>query len=105
MDPDRWTRVQEILVEALQLAASERASFLDRACGEDRELRSEVESLLGASEAADGYFGDLADRVGIENGSETSPDETPQDLEGRRVGAYRLGRLLGRGGKKDTGVS
>jgi serine/threonine-protein kinase len=98
MDPDRWTRVQEILVEALQLAASERASFLDRACGEDRELRSEVESLLGASEAADGYFGDLADRVGIENGSETSPDETPQDLEGRRVGAYRLGRLLGRGG-------
>ena len=53
MDAHRWDRVQELLADALELDPSERPSFLDTACGDDEEVRAEVESLLQASEAAE----------------------------------------------------
>lgn len=97
-DPRRWERVQEILADALELEADTREAFLDRACAGDVDLRAEVQSLLRASEEADHYFEDLADRVGMTAGAAgPRPAEAP-DLEGRLVGAYRLGPLLGRGG-------
>ena len=37
---------QGVLVEALELPPAERPAFLATACGDDRELRAEVESLL-----------------------------------------------------------
>ncbi|HKJ02432.1 MAG TPA: protein kinase, partial [Longimicrobiales bacterium] len=96
-DTRRFEQVQDILADALELDPEARAAFLDRACGDDGSLRAEVESLLSASSDADHYFADLADRVGMTR----QPEEAPPpdiDLEGRRIGAYRLGRLLGRGG-------
>lgn len=89
--------VQGILADALELDAEERPAFLERTCGEDRALRSEVESLIHASESAGHYFADLADRAGM-TGQEGPPPPPDIDLEGRRIGAYRLGKLLGRGG-------
>jgi hypothetical protein len=46
---DRWERVQAIFGEALDLEAHARRDFLGRRCGEDSDLRAEVESLLEAS--------------------------------------------------------
>ncbi len=99
MDADRWQRVQEILNEALEMSAGERGLYLAEACAGDAELRQEVESLLDASNAADDYFAGLADRAGITQETEPAGDAAAAPgLEGRRIGAYRLGRLLGRGG-------
>ena len=92
-----WERVQEILADALELPAAVRPAFLDAQCDGRPDLRSEVESLLRAAETADGYFADLADRAGITDADDEAPTAEP-DMEGRRIGAYRLGRLLGRGG-------
>jgi Tol biopolymer transport system component/serine/threonine protein kinase len=46
MKPERWKQVDELLEAALDCPATERASFLDRACAGDEELRRELESLL-----------------------------------------------------------
>jgi serine/threonine-protein kinase len=96
-DTQRWERVQGILVDALELEPEARPAFLDQACGADSALRAEVGSLLHAADGADHYFADLADRVGMTQQEDAAPPPDI-DLEGRRIGAYRLGRLLGRGG-------
>ena len=46
MDPNRFARLKEILLEATDLSESERRAFLADACGDDAELRREVESIL-----------------------------------------------------------
>lgn len=96
----RWERVQEILADALALDGLARARYLEGMCSDDPELRAEVESLLDAADQADSYFTDLADRVGItqDPAGIHSDDLGQPDMQGRRIGAYRLGTLLGRGG-------
>jgi serine/threonine protein kinase/formylglycine-generating enzyme required for sulfatase activity len=44
--PERFTRVQEILLAVADLGEAERAVFLDQACKDDPDLRREVEALL-----------------------------------------------------------
>jgi eukaryotic-like serine/threonine-protein kinase len=51
----RWARLKEVFFTAIELAARDRAAFLETACAGDPQLRAEVESLL-ASAAAAGSF-------------------------------------------------
>jgi serine/threonine-protein kinase len=44
-----WERVKPIVADALEMDTGERVAFLERSCGEDAELRAEVESLLAAA--------------------------------------------------------
>ena len=46
MTPDRWSRINAIFGEALDLAAAERESHVAQACGGDTELRDEILDLL-----------------------------------------------------------
>ena len=47
--PAELSRVETIFNDALEIAApQERAAFLDRACGDDADLRRRVEALLAA---------------------------------------------------------
>ena len=46
----------------VQLAPERRAAFLDEACGSNRELRNEVESLLQAHDSPDGFLRETVDR-------------------------------------------
>ena len=50
MAAERWRRIEALFDEAAALPADERAAFLSRACGQDLEMRSEIESLLAADE-------------------------------------------------------
>ena len=117
MDSDRWERVQSIFAKALEQPESQRRDFVLLACSGDEELRREVESLLTASAEADGYFDDLAGQAGLDTAGlfavdESAPgqpgkahvrfsqsaDDSVSGLQGRRIGAYRLGPTIGRGG-------
>jgi len=86
-----WARVREICLAALELPAEERQRYLDAACGGDRELRAEVESLLEQHDP-DFLESPLIDveRLGAEG------DVALGSL--RRLGAYRIVRPVGRGG-------
>jgi serine/threonine-protein kinase len=72
--------------EALALAPTERPAYLAAACGEDLELRREVESLLGAEAAA----GDFLSRPAAE------PEAAWE--RSQRIGPYALVEEIGRGG-------
>ena len=52
MDAKRWGQIKEIYDHALDLCGDERDVFVVEACGDDTDLRREVESLLAAHEGA-----------------------------------------------------
>jgi serine/threonine protein kinase len=54
-DAARWNRIKQLFQDALDRPADERDRFLHSACGDDRELRGEVESLLLAHAAAGSF--------------------------------------------------
>ena len=54
---ERWKIVKEIVASALDLSGNERSAYLDRACGADRDLRGEVDSLLAMDDTTDFYRG------------------------------------------------
>ena len=50
MTPERWKRIDQLYDEALNHKTDERLAFLGEACGDNEDLRREVESLLKAHE-------------------------------------------------------
>ncbi|MEM7356288.1 MAG: serine/threonine-protein kinase, partial [Acidobacteriota bacterium] len=90
MSPERWARVKELFDQALERDPKERAAFLEQACGDDAEIRREVESLL----ASDAEGATLLDRPV----AEVLGELIPRPATGRLFGAYRTVREIGRGG-------
>ncbi|MBC8167231.1 MAG: serine/threonine protein kinase [Bryobacteraceae bacterium] len=89
---DRWHRVEELFAVSVDLPVSSRPAFLEVACGEDLDLRAEVESLLAADAGADSRM-----EVAVARAAETLSPEEPL-AEGRSLGVYRILREIGRGG-------
>ncbi len=46
MEAERWRKVKGLFDAALKFAPDKRKLFLDKSCGNDAELRREVERLL-----------------------------------------------------------
>ncbi|MBL8209114.1 MAG: serine/threonine protein kinase [Bryobacterales bacterium] len=83
--------MQEIFTASLELPATERAGFVQAACGGDPTLFEEVMSLL-AFEGSESPFGAaVAEVAGSLSGE-------PVSRVGERLGAYRLIQEIGRGG-------
>ena len=83
---------ETILEEALSLHSREaRAAFLEKACAGDAALRSEMEALIEAHEAAGGFMEQKA-------GSRTMRTESLIETVGASIGRYRLVENLGEGG-------
>ena len=64
MDPERWRRVSDIAGRALEKDPSAVGAFLDRACGDDRALRAEVERILAANAGFDSLLDPSASHTG-----------------------------------------
>ena len=59
MSPDAMLK-QALFEAARHLSTPEqRRAYLDRACGDDPELRQQIEALLALEAPASEYFGDL----------------------------------------------
>ncbi len=56
MDATRWQRVEQLFHQALELRAEARDAYLHAACGDDRALRAEVESLLAQAPHSDRFL-------------------------------------------------
>ena len=50
---ERRIRLKELFFQAIELEDKNRRRFLDEMCGEDSELRAELESLLGHHQRSD----------------------------------------------------
>jgi len=93
MSGDRWERLQELFLEALELPAAEREAHLSAI--PDPTLRAEVRSLLDADEVG-GPLDDIATRLGAIQRAAIPP---PEALPARhRVGPYAILRPLAHGG-------
>ena len=82
-----WQRVKEIVGAVLDLPPAQRAAYLDQACAQHSELRSEVESLLAAHVDSDKLSASLW----------VSPSGKI-DTQPKIIGPYRLLKELGVGG-------
>ena len=95
MDDSRWQQIQELFRQALERPSEQRSEFLSRTCGDDAELRAEVESLLEhRSLAGDDFLQPLQQTETIAASEETSVLSPPMQIEG-----YDFVRELGRGGQ------
>jgi tetratricopeptide (TPR) repeat protein/tRNA A-37 threonylcarbamoyl transferase component Bud32 len=92
MDAAAWQRLEKLFAQATELPAEARAAFCERACGDDPALHAELLSLLAAHEADHSVL-DLPVRTTAGAGV-AAPVLPP----GTRIGAWRLGALIGRGG-------
>lgn len=90
----RWLQIKELFRRCQQQPESEREAWLVAQCADDDSLLREVCGLLAAQRAAPGILGDGA--VGVLKNLRS--DEPAIDLIGRRIGSYRLLRLVGEGG-------
>ena len=104
MENERWQKIEEIFEIAVELPQNERESYLERECGDDAELRLEIERLISADSEAEEFIEKpllgshtLANLI-PEDFDETIEISVPPNFLGRRVGAYRLVREIGRGG-------
>ncbi|NNE35996.1 MAG: serine/threonine protein kinase, partial [Rhodothermales bacterium] len=93
-DIARWKKIDAVFEAVLERPASERAAFLADSCGDDDELREEVEALLRALDDADKGF---ENTVSALDSSVVTTRQRKQNGD-RYVGPFRLLGELGRGG-------
>ncbi len=92
--PGLDARVDEIFDRALDLPRTERTAFLDGACGDDADVRSQVERLLAFSEKTLSRL-----ESGVAAGLWPAADDAPVESgKPDRVGPYRILEEIGRGG-------
>lgn len=82
MPAERWQRAKDVFGRASELPPAARGVFVSRACGEDRALRRQIESLLSADDDAGTFLERPLD-----------PAALPPP-----IGGYRFIRKIGSGG-------
>src|SRR5215510_11867248 len=87
MNPDRWKRLEEIYHSARMRGSADRAAYVAEVCGNDEDLKAQVESLLVHGEA----LSKLESKV-VQG---TAP--TPL-AAGAMIGPYRIKERLDAGG-------
>ena len=94
MQAERWQRVQEVFDQALELNGDERSAFLDQTCGDDPELRREVEAML---EVDDSLSVDYLETV-VMGGSALLTETFDPILKRGTIGKYKIVEKVGEGG-------
>src|SRR5262245_40286320 len=92
MNSERWRRIDELFRTVSDSPTAEREAHLTRICGDDEELRREVLELF-ANEPPDSFLEDPIKQAAL-----AVTKEPADELLGKRIGSYRLVRLIGRGG-------
>ncbi len=99
METERWSRLETLYHQALELEEGRRADFLAQVCGEDKDLIRELQSLLAQDKNAEHFMESpavevLAHLVATESGA----NETGNIQIGSAVSHYRVIEKLGGGG-------
>ena len=88
------TDAKDLFARAHELDGPAREEFLSAECGNDAELRLEVQRLLVQAERADSFFGE-SEVATLET---ASSDPTSLESEGDQIGPYTLRQQIGEGG-------
>lgn len=91
MDSARWSRVQELFANAVDLPRPEQQTFLRAECGGDPALLAEVQAMIEEDARSDS----LLDR-GLPQVANQFLEDAPPSF--KQAGPYRIVRMLGEGG-------
>jgi serine/threonine protein kinase len=99
----RWDRLEDLLDRANQLAASERAAFIETETAGEPELRAELAALLDASPDAEQYLERLREELlgpDVQDILREGPSaaDAPDPWIGRSVSHYEILDRIGGGG-------
>ncbi len=96
MDRKRWKEIEVIYQAAVDKAEDQRRVYLDQACADDADLRSEVEALLAFHESQGaGLEVPALEQVQVVQAYRKAASGR---LAGQRLGSYEVVTLLGKGG-------
>jgi hypothetical protein len=101
MTRDDWRRIKEIAAGALDEPESSRAAYVASRCGRDEKLRNEVESLIDSAAKAEGLYETPAALIAGARAAIHRLSESGRARAGERIGAYRVVRELGAGGRSN----
>ncbi|PYS69408.1 MAG: hypothetical protein DMF69_17090, partial [Acidobacteria bacterium] len=94
MDPQRLVQIEDLYHAALELPPGERESFIVETCGNDKDLRRELESLLDVHKSSNNFF----DTPPLSLAAEMFSHKEQRNLAGKEISHYKIIRLLGSGG-------
>ena len=94
ISPERWQQVKQIFQSAIERPPSEREGFISQACGDDPDLRNQVQTLISSYDEADGSFQTVAANLA----AQMVFDDEAKSLPGHCVGPYEVSAQIGRGG-------
>src|SRR6266404_3340314 len=88
-----WDHIEGLFHAALAMESGQRPHYLRQACSGNESLQKEVESLISAIESSNGLMEQPVFELGLKvlGGNVDS-------MVGRKVGGYKILKLLGRGG-------
>ncbi len=93
MTPERWQKIQEVFLAAVELAGDERQTYLERACAGDEGLRERVAAMIDSSE------GDTETiQAAVGSVVQLAAEELGAAPERWRIGPYEVLGELGEGG-------
>ncbi len=92
MTPERWRKIESIFQTVIEKPKADRQQMLTQYCGDDAELRREVEALLSEDESDDFL------QAPIKDVARSLPMSDADNYIGRKIGPYNLVKLLGQGG-------
>jgi eukaryotic-like serine/threonine-protein kinase len=90
MNPERLRQIENLYRAALEQQPGQRSAFLARTCGEDEDLRRQVESLFAHTGESTASLADDTEYNQADGGPVLPP--------GTRLGPYEIVGPLGRGG-------
>ena len=94
METANRTKFKELFEAAVELPVSERADFLDHCCADNIFIRSEIERLLAADDAA----GSFLESSPFDESAVSFAEIRARNYIGQKIGAYRIEREIGAGG-------
>ena len=100
MSNARWNRAKQVFHEALEKSGSERTGFVAVSCGDDHQLRAQVDALLAAHDEA-GPFLASSTTIGANAAALAAAGVAAggrPEGPGSRIGPYKLLQLIGEGG-------
>lgn len=93
MNQERFKQIDSILDEVLDVTTVERERILDERCRDDAELKREVLRLISSLDDSEDFI-ESSEFTPVKYFIEPETDE----FIGKKIGAYRLKKLLGTGG-------
>lgn len=99
MNADRWTKIETLVEQALELPPEEQAAFIQKECGADEKLKKEITSLLQYKEQAFSFIRDFSENIVQPSLAKLSEETNGDDQRiNTVVGHYQITDILGAGG-------